>query len=95
MRRLFEGGAYLSLIPQRQNILIVQFYLLREYFLIFHALLNEGASLEYREYFMESAGVRYYRYQLSKARRKSGDKVLTLKKRCCQGQLSSFPIATL
>ena len=33
-RRLFEGGAYsvLSLVPQRQNILIVQIHLLHEYF---------------------------------------------------------------
>ena len=37
----------------------------------------------------------YYDYQLSKARRKLGDRVLTLKLRCCHGQCTSFPLVTI
>jgi len=39
--------------------------------------------------------VAYYDSQLSKARRSFGDEVLDLKLRCCHGQPSSCPMATI
>ena len=41
---------------------------------------------------VELANVTYYDYQLSKARRKFGDQVLTFN--CRHGQLALFPVAT-
>ena len=37
----------------------------------------------------------YYDYQLSKAQRKFGDKVLAIKLWCCHGKLSLFPVVTI
>ena len=45
-------------------------------------------TLKYKSYYM-------YNYQLSKAQRKFGYKVLASKLWCCHGQLTSFPLVTI
>ena len=61
VRRLFEGGAYsvLSLVPQRQNILIVQIHLLHEYF---HCQELKNTKIRKRE--LNERASRYSHFEL-------------------------------